>query len=163
ERPAAFVRISPASAAEGHQVEASGCARSRPRSPPGRSSAVAWLRTRHSGSIGGILASSNPIHALAIALFGLQMQPELLAHRGGPSALAGQEERADQARCPLSPHHTRSLCAQSPAQNEQRCCWFGRRRSIFWIGSNSCLLSDAARWPTSAQGKIPAARGPELH
>src|SRR5436305_622869 len=80
--------------------------------------------------------------------------------RGGLSALAGQEERADQARCPLSPHHTRSLCAQSPAQNEQRCCWFGRRRSIFWIGSNSCLLSDAARWPTSAQGKIPAARGP---
>jgi hypothetical protein len=26
---------------------------------------------------------------------------------------------------------TRSLCAQSPAQSEEWCCWFGRRRSIF--------------------------------
>jgi putative tryptophan/tyrosine transport system substrate-binding protein len=75
--PAAFVQTSPASAAEGHHVEASGCAQSRPRSPPGRSSAAAWLRTRHTGGIGGILAGNNPIHALAVGLLGLQPQPEL--------------------------------------------------------------------------------------
>jgi hypothetical protein len=41
-------------------------------------------------------------------------------------------------------HHTRSLCAQSPAQSEQWCCWFGRRRSIFGseeIAANSCLTA----------------------
>jgi hypothetical protein len=34
-------------------------------------------------------------------------------------------------RLDVREHHTRSLCAQSPAQSEQWCCWFGRRRSIF--------------------------------
>jgi hypothetical protein len=61
---AAGRQTSPASATEGHQMEATGCARSRPRSPPGWSSAAAWLRTRHTGGIGGILAGNNPIHAL---------------------------------------------------------------------------------------------------
>jgi Protein of unknown function (DUF3489) len=60
----------------------------RPRSPSGRSSAAAWLRTRHTGGIGGIFAGNNPIHALAVGLLGLQPQPELLAHHGGQEAAA---------------------------------------------------------------------------
>src|SRR5919197_4175482 len=43
--------------------------------------------------------------------------PPLPKPRGGLRALAGREERSDQARCPWP--HTRSLRAQSPAQSEQ--------------------------------------------
>jgi hypothetical protein len=49
--------------------------------------------------------------------------------RGGPRALAGEGARAIQARCPCP--HTRSVCAQSPAQTEQWYCWFCAWRIIF--------------------------------
>src|SRR5438876_6329192 len=42
-------------------------------------------------------------------------------------------ERSKPVRLGVRDHHTRSLCAQSPAQSEQWYCWFGRRRSI--VGS----------------------------
>src|SRR5262249_7729195 len=45
-------------------------------------------------------------------------------------------------------HHTRSLCAESPAQIEQWCCWLCRRRIIFG--------------PTCARGRGMLAAGPEL-
>jgi hypothetical protein len=57
-------------------------------------------------------------------------------------------KRSEPVRLGVRDHHTRSLCAQSPAQSEQWCCWFGRRRSIFGLGeisANSCLTGDAAR------------------
>jgi hypothetical protein len=50
--------------------------------------------------------------------------------------------------------HTRSLCAQSPAQSEQWRCWFARRRSIFGsaeIAANSCLTAMLLDGQTSAQ------------
>jgi hypothetical protein len=40
-------------------------------------------------------------------------------------------ERSEAIRLAVRDHHTRSLCAQSPAQSEQWCCWFCYRRSIF--------------------------------
>src|SRR5262245_58362081 len=43
---------------------------------------------------------------------------------------------------------TRSLCAESPAQTAQWCCWFCRRRIIFE--------------PTCARGRGMLAAGPEL-
>jgi hypothetical protein len=46
-----------------------------------------------------------------------------------PIGAGGGKERADLARYPWP--HTRSLCAQSPAQTEQWCCWISRRRIIF--------------------------------
>ena len=44
---------------------------------------------------------------------------------------AGRARGASRSGSMSINHHTRSLCAQSPAQSEQWCCWFGRRRSIF--------------------------------
>ena len=58
--------------AEGHQTQAGTGARSRPRSPPGRSGAAAWLRTRHVRGIGRSLTGNDAIHALAVCLLGLQ-------------------------------------------------------------------------------------------
>jgi hypothetical protein len=40
-------------------------------------------------------------------------------------------KRSEPIRLGVRDHHTRSLCAQSPAQSDQWCCWFARRRSIF--------------------------------
>jgi hypothetical protein len=76
----------PASAAEGHQAQATGCERSRPRSWPGLTAAAAWLTTRHSSAVGGRLAGNGPIHALTVGLLGLQLAPELLAHYHGQEA-----------------------------------------------------------------------------
>jgi transposase len=56
-------------------------------------------------------------------------------------------ERSKPVRLGVPDHHTRSLCAESPAQTEQWCCWLCRRRIIFRskeIAANSCLLGDAA-------------------
>jgi hypothetical protein len=39
-------------------------------------------------------------------------------------------------RLAVRDHHTRSLYAQSPAQSEQSCCWFGRRRIISGSAEN---------------------------
>src|SRR5262249_25388674 len=54
--------------------------------------------------------------------------------RGGPRALAG--ERSEAIRLAVRDHHTRSLGAESPAQSEQWCCWFGRRRIISGSAEN---------------------------
>jgi hypothetical protein len=54
--------------------------------------------------------------------------------RGGPRALAG--ERSEAIRLAVRDHHTRSLGAQSPAQSEQWCCGFGRRRIISGSAEN---------------------------
>src|SRR2546427_5574215 len=43
--------------------------------------------------------------------------------RGGPSALAG--ERSEPLKARVRAPHERSLCAQSPVQSEQCCCWTG--------------------------------------
>src|SRR5215510_11671734 len=65
-------------------------------------------------------------------------------------------------------HHTRSLCAESPAQTEQWCCWLCRRRIILRskeIAANSCLLGDAAMMANVRAErllKIPAEPSPEL-
>src|SRR5215813_1976313 len=84
EPRAAFVRTSPASAAEGHQAQATAGERSRPRSRPPLSAAAAWLRARLiTRGVGGRLAGNNPIHALAVGLLGREPQCELLAHHGG--------------------------------------------------------------------------------
>src|SRR2546425_2261484 len=40
-------------------------------------------------------------------------------------------ERSKPVRLGVRDHHTRSLCAESPAQTEQWCCWLCRRRIIF--------------------------------
>jgi len=39
-------------------------------------------------------------------------------------------EKSEPVRLGVRDHHTRSLCAQSPAQTEQWCCWFCRRQII---------------------------------
>src|SRR6516225_856939 len=57
-------------------------------------------------------------------------------------------ERSKPGRLGVRDHHTRSVCAQSPAQTEQWCCWFCRRRIIFG--------------PTCARGRGMLAAGPEL-
>src|SRR5262245_6568768 len=81
---AAFVRRPPASAAAGHQAQASAGERSRPRSRPALSAAAAWLRTRLiTRAVGGCLAGNDPIDALAVRFLGLEPQRELLAHHGG--------------------------------------------------------------------------------
>src|SRR5262249_16846216 len=63
-------------------------------------------------------------------------------------------ERSKPVRLDVRDHHTRSLGTESPAQTEQWGCWLCRRRIIFCskeIATNSCLLGDAAGWPTSVQ------------
>src|SRR6516225_8145691 len=40
-------------------------------------------------------------------------------------------ERSKPVRLGVRDHHTRSLCAESPAQTAQWCCWLCRRRIIF--------------------------------
>jgi hypothetical protein len=40
-------------------------------------------------------------------------------------------ERSEPVKLGVRDHHTRSLCAESPAQTEQWCCWLCRRRIIF--------------------------------
>src|SRR5260221_5429135 len=61
--------------------------------------------------------------------------------RGGPSALAG--ERSEPIWLGVR-DHTRSLCAQSPAQTEQWCCWIGRRRIIFGSAEIAAILAISA-------------------
>jgi hypothetical protein len=59
--------------------------------------------------------------------------------------------------------YTRSLCAQSPAQSEQWCCWFGHRRSIF--GSAEIAAIRALQRSTNPRASIAAeilALGPQL-
>jgi hypothetical protein len=79
-------------------------------------------------------------------------------------ALAGERSKA--IRLTARDHHRRSLCGKSPAQSEQWCCWFGRRRIISGSGRKSRQFvpySDAARWPNIGAErllKLPAARGP---
>src|SRR5439155_25345880 len=71
--------------------------------------------------------------------------------RGGRQALAG--ERSEPVRLAVRDHHTRSLCAQSPAQSEQWYCWIGRRR-IFFVSAEisatqrcSAMTNVRARMP----------------
>ena len=71
--------------------------------------------------------------------------------RGGPSALAGARE-AGRSGSMLSCAHTRSLCAESPAQSEQFCCSFSRRRSDRLRGDS---------WVDQSPAEIPAT-DPEL-
>src|SRR6516162_7248973 len=56
-------------------------------------------------------------------------------------------ERSKPGRLGVRDHHTRSLCAESPAQTEQWCCWLCRRRNIF---GRTCArgrgMRDAGRW-----------------
>ncbi len=55
-------------------------------------------------------------------------------------------ERSEPVRLGVRDHHTRSLCAQSPAPSEQWCCWFGRHRIIFGSAesaSKSCSAMQA--------------------
>jgi hypothetical protein len=46
-------------------------------------------------------------------------------------------ERSKAIRLTVRDHHRRSLCGKSPAQSEQWCCWFGRRRIISGSGRKS--------------------------
>src|SRR5262249_44680646 len=55
-------------------------------------------------------------------------------------------ERGKPVRLGVRDHHTRSVCAESPAQTEQWCCWLCRRRIIFG--------------PTCARGRGMLAAGP---
>jgi len=57
-------------------------------------------------------------------------------------------ERSKPVRLGVRHHHRRSLCAESPAQTVQWCCWFCRRRITFG--------------PTCARGRGVLAAGPEL-
>ena len=57
-------------------------------------------------------------------------------------------ERNKPVRLGVRDHHTRSLCAESPAQTEQWWCWLCRRRIIFG--------------PTCARGRGILAAAPEL-
>src|SRR6516165_4565643 len=57
-------------------------------------------------------------------------------------------ERSKPVRLGVRDHHTRSLCAESPAQTAQWRCWLCRRRIIFG--------------PTCARGRGMLAAGPEL-
>ena len=55
----------------------------RPRSRPRLLPAGAWLSPRLTGRLrlgGWELVANNPIHALAVRLIGLKLEPELLAH-----------------------------------------------------------------------------------
>ena len=60
-------------------------------------------------------------------------------------------KRSEPVRLGVHNHHTRSLCAQSPAQSEQRCCWFGRRRNIFWIGRSRSPIRACSAMPLDGQ------------
>jgi hypothetical protein len=53
-------------------------------------------------------------------------------------------------------------CAQSPAQSEQWCCWFGRRRIIFGSEEIATIRADAARRPTSVTAPTCFLRTSEL-
>jgi hypothetical protein len=81
--------------------------------------------------------------------------------RGGPRALAG--ERSEAIRLAVRDHHTRSLGAQSPAQSEQWCCWFGRRRIISGSAENrgSSCPSAIDRCPRKHRCRDPGIR-PQL-
>ena len=74
-----------------------------------------------------------------------------------PIGAGGGEERAGQARCP---QHTRSLCAQSPAQTEQWCCWFSRRRIIFGSAEIAAIRAPSlrCRLMTNNVGRDPSNR-----
>src|SRR5262249_61205842 len=82
------------------------------------------------------------------------MAPTPTKPRGGPMALAG--ERSEAIRLAVRDHHTRSLGAQSPAQTEQWCCWFGRRRIISGSAENrgSSCPSAIDRPPRSIAAEI---------
>jgi hypothetical protein len=74
---------------------------------------------------------------------------------------AGGARGASRSGSVSTNHHTRSLCAQSPAQSEQWCCWF-------WIGRNRgnlCLtampLDGQHRRTTLAED--PGSTRPEQH
>src|SRR5438552_11602856 len=62
---------------------------------------------------------------------------------------------AEPVRLGARDHHTRSLCAQSPAQTEQWCCWFSHRRIIFGSGRKSRQFLPSQRL-TNARASIPA-------
>src|SRR5215211_1226640 len=49
-------------------------------------------------------------------------------HHPNPAEAQGRW-RGERSK-PVSDHHTRSLCAESPAQSEQWCCWIGRSRIV---------------------------------
>ena len=63
-------------------------------------------------------------------------------------SVAPQLIRSKPVRLGVRDHHTRSVCAESPAQTAQWCCWLCRRRIIFG--------------PTCARGRGMLAAGPEL-
>src|SRR5438094_10060455 len=70
-----------------------------------------------------------------------------------PIGAGGGEERA--VRLGVRDHHTRSLCAQSPAQTEQWCCWFFPGRIIFGSGRKSRQFLPSQRL-TNVRASIPA-------
>jgi len=95
------------------------------------------------------LASANwlaTIHATA------RRRAGATARRHHPSPAEAHRrwrgERSKPVRLGVRDHHTRFLCAESPAQTAQWCCWFCRRRIIFG--------------PTCARGLGMLAVGPEL-
>src|SRR5262249_27908780 len=72
-------------------------------------------------------------------------------------------ERSKPVRLGVRAHHTRSLCAASPAQTEQWCCWIDRRRIISASAENrgnSCQRKrkeeDPGFFPNATAAKSPS-------
>src|SRR5438045_4122200 len=85
EPGAASRQTSSASVRAARRGRASGYARSRPRSPVGRSTAEPWLRGLTVGvvSLGfrlGRLARDDAVDPLTVSLLGFEREAELLAH-----------------------------------------------------------------------------------
>ena len=60
-------------------------------------------------------------------------------------SVAPQLIRSKPVRLGVRDHHTRSVCAESPAQTEQWCCWLCRPAEHLW--TNVCARArDAGRW-----------------
>ena len=90
------------------------------------------------------LSAQNPPHAARRHVHGRGMTRR---HHPNPAEAhrRWRGERSKPVRLGVRDHHTRSLCAESPAQTEQWCCWLCRRRLIFRskeIAANSCLLAN---------------------
>jgi hypothetical protein len=111
----------------------------------------------HCSLCAGSLAGNNPIHALAHhgGQEGAPQEhrcnsaPEAQyrgAHHPNPAEAnrCWRDERSKPVRLGVRDHHTRSLCAESPAQSEQWFCWFCLWRIIFGsaeIAANSRVIS----------------------
>jgi hypothetical protein len=92
----------------------------RLHSPDGRPTEARLSYTMQSAAIvaagaccAGVVSANNATNAVAEA------------HR------CWRGKRSEPVRLGVRDHHTRSVCAQSPAQSEQWCCWCCYRWSIF--------------------------------